>query len=57
MIGNNGDRIPPKWHGWLASQYDDVPSYGSDNFVRPFYLTDFQNFLVNIWFVIQAQSP
>lgn len=24
--GPNGDKIPPKWHGWLASVYDDVPN-------------------------------
>lgn len=22
----NGDMIPPKWHGWLSHQYDDVPT-------------------------------
>ena len=21
----NGDMIPPKWHGWLSQQYDEVP--------------------------------
>lgn len=41
-IGNNGDRVPPKWQGWLAYQYDDVPSIGSDAFVEPFYQKDFE---------------
>lgn len=36
-IGNNGDRVPPKWHGWLAYTYDDVPTYGANEFVQPFY--------------------
>jgi hypothetical protein len=25
-IGQFGDRIPPRWHGWLTQQYDEVPS-------------------------------
>lgn len=29
LIGNNGDRIPPKWHGWLSHTYDDIPTYGA----------------------------
>lgn len=36
-IGNNGDRIPPKWHGWLSYTYDDVPTYGANEFVQTFY--------------------
>lgn len=33
----NGDKIPPKWHGWLACQYDDVPNADNDNFHDPFF--------------------
>ena len=33
----NGDRIPPKWHGWLSHQYDDIPSPDGDNFHDPFF--------------------
>ena len=29
--------IPPKWHGWLGGQYDDVPSPDGDNFHDPFF--------------------
>jgi NADH:ubiquinone oxidoreductase subunit len=36
-VGNNGDRIPPKWCGWLSYTYDDVPVYGANEFVDPFY--------------------
>lgn len=33
----NGDMIPPKWHGWLSHQYDDVPTPDSENFHDPFF--------------------
>ena len=33
----NGDRVPPKWHGWLSHQYDDIPAPDSDNFHDPFF--------------------
>jgi len=33
----NGDMIPPKWHGWLAHQYDDVPLPESPSFHDPFF--------------------
>ena len=33
----NGDRIPPKWHGWLSHQYDDIPAPDNDNFHDPFF--------------------
>lgn len=33
----NGDKIPPKWHGWLAGQYDDLPAPDSDSFHDPFF--------------------
>ena len=33
----NGDRIPPKWHGWLHQQYDDLPTPDSDSFTDPFF--------------------
>jgi NADH:ubiquinone oxidoreductase subunit len=29
--------IPPKWHGWLAHVYDDVPLPDSDSFHDPFF--------------------
>ena len=29
--------IPPKWHGWLAHQYDDVPTPDGDCFYDPFF--------------------
>lgn len=35
--GPNGDKVPPKWHGWLSGQYDDIPSPGSDSFHDPFF--------------------
>lgn len=34
---HNGDMIPPKWHGWLAHQYDDVPKPDGDSFHDPFF--------------------
>lgn len=33
----NGDKVPPKWHGWLSGQYDDLPEIGSDSFHDPFF--------------------
>lgn len=33
----NGDRVPPKWHGWLSHQYDDIPAPDGDNFHDPFF--------------------
>ena len=33
----NGDRIPPKWHGWLHQMYDDVPVPDSQCFHDPFF--------------------
>jgi hypothetical protein len=29
--------IPPKWHGWLSGQYDDVPAPDSDSFRDAFF--------------------
>jgi NADH:ubiquinone oxidoreductase subunit len=29
--------IPPKWHGWLAHQYDDVPTPDNTSFHDPFF--------------------
>ena len=29
--------IPPKWHGWLSSQYDDVPEPDGDSFHDPYF--------------------
>jgi NADH:ubiquinone oxidoreductase subunit len=29
--------IPPKWHGWLTHQYDDVPTPDSTSFQDPFF--------------------
>jgi NADH:ubiquinone oxidoreductase subunit len=29
--------IPPKWHGWLSHQYDDVPTPESPSFYDPFF--------------------
>ena len=33
----NGDRVPPKWHGWIHHQYDDEPLPDSDSFQDPFF--------------------
>jgi NADH:ubiquinone oxidoreductase subunit len=33
----NGDRIPPKWHGWIHQMYDDDPLPDSDSFHDPFF--------------------
>ena len=33
----NGDRVPPKWHGWIHHQYDDVPLPDSDSFNDTFF--------------------
>ena len=33
----NGDKIPPKWYGWLHNQYDDIPVPDSDSFHDPFF--------------------
>ncbi len=33
----SGNKIPPKWHGWLAGQYDESPQPDSDNFHDPFF--------------------
>ncbi len=32
----NGDKIPPKWHGWLAGTYDDLPT-NDESFHDPFF--------------------
>ena len=29
--------IPPKWHGWLGHQYDDIPRPDGDSFHDPFF--------------------
>ena len=29
--------IPPKWHGWLSHQYDDVPSPEGHSFHEAFF--------------------
>lgn len=29
--------VPPKWHGWLAHQYDEVPTPDSTAFYDPFF--------------------
>jgi hypothetical protein len=29
--------VPPAWHGWLAGTYDDVPIYGNQEFVNPYF--------------------
>ena len=33
----NGDKVPPKWHGWLAGTYDEVPTPDSESFHDPFF--------------------
>lgn len=33
----NGDKVPPKWHGWLAGTYDEVPTPDSTSFFDPFF--------------------
>lgn len=33
----HGDKIPPKWHGWLHKTYDDEPLPDSDSFQDPFF--------------------
>ena len=25
-IGNNGDKVPVGWQGWMSYQYDDTPT-------------------------------
>ena len=40
MGGQLGDRVPPMWHGWLAKSYDEVPTVGGPEFVKPYYLKD-----------------
>lgn len=37
MRSPNGDMVPPKWHGWLSHQYDDVPSPEGKSFHDPFF--------------------
>lgn len=32
-----GNQIPPKWHGWLSYQYDEVPAPDSSAFHDPFF--------------------
>ena len=34
---HSGDMVPPKWHGWLSHQYDDVPKPDGDSFHDPFF--------------------
>jgi NADH:ubiquinone oxidoreductase subunit len=29
--------VPPKWHGWLSHQYDEVPTPESQSFHDPFF--------------------
>ena len=29
--------IPPKWHGWLAHQYDDAPTPEGRSFHDPYF--------------------
>lgn len=36
-MGIGGDRIPPKWEGWLSHKYDD---YEDSNFVDHFYIIE-----------------
>ena len=33
----NGNKIPPKWQGWMSQQYDDVPAPDGDRFHDPFF--------------------
>ena len=37
MRSPNGDRVPPKWHGWIHHSYDDEPLPDSDSFHDPFF--------------------